>query len=268
MNWYQQQTSFFIEPQLAHVQLAGLRTYARSGASVVWSVKIYLLSSYLIWPHLRLLLSLSRVFAHCRYVCFSVALQCNGEMSPPRSEDVIYTQAWADGDAAHSSWLTADGYSCGFYHAVLLLCLRHQVQNVMITPLSWIPQVYFNQNKFGRHIFEDLECNNKYPNLSHLSHANGKYLIWKRECENKYLTCANKSQSSLTSVPESWAGSKTSISWPVSDSTPGAGSVFGTHEHRSLWSTCLPGTKPFFRHKLLLLRRPLYVFKSHESKYS
>lgn len=155
---------------------------------------------------------------------------------PSRSGDVIQTQAWADGDAAHSSWQTADGCWCGFYHALLLLCLRHQVQNVMIAPLTWIPPLHFNQNKFGRHIFEDLECNNKYPNLSHLSHANGKYLIWKRECENKYLTCANKSQSSLTSVPESWAGSKTTISWRVSDSTPGAGSVFGTHEHPNLWS--------------------------------
>lgn len=66
-----------------------------------------------------------------------------------------------------------------------LLCLRRQVHNVMIAPLSWIRQVYFNQNEFGQNIFEDLECNNKYPNLSHLSHANGKYLIWKRGCENK-----------------------------------------------------------------------------------
>lgn len=38
-------------------------TYARSGASVVWSVNIYLSSSYLIWPHLHLLLSLSHPFA-------------------------------------------------------------------------------------------------------------------------------------------------------------------------------------------------------------
>lgn len=37
---------------------------------------------------------------------------------------------------------------------------------------------------------------------------NGKYLICKGGCENKYLTRTNKSQFSLTSVPENWAGAK------------------------------------------------------------
>lgn len=37
---------------------------------------------------------------------------------------------------------------------------------------------------------------------------NGKYSICKGGCENKYLTCTNKSQSSLTSVPENWTGAK------------------------------------------------------------
>lgn len=57
--------------------------------------------------------------------------------------------------------------------------------------------------------------------------------IWsaKGGCENKYLTCTNKSQSSLTSVPESWAGAKTTILWRVWDSTTGAVSLFGMHKH-------------------------------------
>lgn len=44
-----------------HVQLEDFWTYARSGASIVWSVDIYLFSSYLIWPHPDLLLLVSPI---------------------------------------------------------------------------------------------------------------------------------------------------------------------------------------------------------------
>lgn len=145
-------------------------------------------------------------------------------------------------------------------------------------------QVYFNQHKFAKIwlFFEALECSNNTQFWGISWHVNGKYLICKGRCENKFLTCTNKSQPSLTSVPENWTGVKWTVLWPAPgycspDSTPGVDSVFGMHKHPSCGLDTNARHLAFLRHKLSLknLRFLLchqYVFiwvvSSHESKHS
>lgn len=143
--------------------------------------------------------------------------------------------------------------------------------------------VYFNQHKFAKiDFFEDLERSNNTQIWGISWHVNGKYLNYKGGCENKYLTFTNKSQSSLTSVPENWTGAKWTILWPVPgyclpDSTPGVDSVFGMHKHPSCGLDMTALHLAFLRHKLSLKNLCLmfchqYVFiwvvSSHECKHS
>lgn len=129
---------------------------------------------------------------------------------------------------------------------------------------------------------QNIECSNNTQIWAISWPVNGKYLLCQDGCKNKFLTCTNKSQASLTSVPENRTGAKLTILWSVPgyclpDSTLGVDSVFGMPEHPSCGLDMTARHLAFLRHKLSLKNLCLmhshhnvfiWVVSSHESKHS
>lgn len=105
--------------------------------------------------------------------------------------------------------------------------------------------------------FDDLGCSNNTHIWGISWHVSRKYLICKGGCENKFLTCTNKSQHILTTVPENWTGAKWTILWLAPgycspDSTPVVDSVSGMHKNPSCGLDMTARHLAFLRQKLSL----------------